>query len=186
MRIIAGSAGGRRFEAPQGLDTRPTLDRVKEAVFGAVQFGLAGSTVLDLFSGSGNLGLEAASRGAARVYCNDHAAACASLIRQNAARLGLQERVRVTQLDYRAAVARYAEEKLVFDYAFLDAPYADGTALAAAELLASEGLMAENGLILLEHSAASVPAPKPALLALVRTRRYGKCAVSTLKGNLRP
>ena len=67
MRIIAGSARGRQFDALPGLDTRPTLDRVKEAVFGSLQFDLPGSHVLDLFSGSGNLGLEAASRGASFV-----------------------------------------------------------------------------------------------------------------------
>ena len=70
MRIIAGTARGRRFDAPKGMDTRPTLDRVKEALFGSIQFEIPQSTVLDLFSGSGNLGLEAASRGASKVICN--------------------------------------------------------------------------------------------------------------------
>ena len=89
LRIIAGSCRGRIFEAPKGLSTRPTLDRVKEAVFGSVQFQVPGAVVLDLFSGSGNMGLEAASRGASRVVCVDHDPACAALIRRNGEKLGL-------------------------------------------------------------------------------------------------
>lgn len=78
LRVIAGSARGRRFETLPGLATRPTLDRVKESVFGSLQFDLPGSRVLDLFSGSGSLAFEALSRGAAFAVCNDVSAACAA------------------------------------------------------------------------------------------------------------
>ena len=85
LRIIAGSARGRKFDAPKGMDTRPTLERVKESLFGILQFELEGSSVLDLFSGSGNLGLEAASRGAAYVVCNDRSRECAEQIQKKRA-----------------------------------------------------------------------------------------------------
>ena len=84
MRIISGTARGRQFDAPAGKDTRPTLDRVKESIFGSIQFDIPDSCVLDLFSGSGNLGLEAASRGAKKVICNDYNRDCAEQIRKNA------------------------------------------------------------------------------------------------------
>ncbi len=158
MRIIAGSARGRRFEAPKGLNTRPTLDRVKESLFGILQFRIPDSDVLDLFSGSGNLGLEAASRGARSVVCNDHDRACASLIRSNAASLGLSERIQVLCLDYEAALKRLKQEEAAFDLAFLDAPYADGTAAAAAELLYRWKLMRTDGRVVIEHDRKLPPA----------------------------
>ena len=99
MRIIAGSAKGRSFDAPQGRDTRPTLDRVKEAIFGSIQFQMPGATVLDLFSGSGNMGLEALSRGAAAAYCVDASPECAALIRQNGEKLGLTEGISSVHLN---------------------------------------------------------------------------------------
>ena len=118
MRIIAGSAKGTRIDAPEGMDTRPTLDRVKEALFGAIQFDIPGSTVLDLFSGSGSLGLEAASRGAKRIICNDLSPVCAEMIRTNADRARLSERVAVMQMDYRAALERLGQAGEQFDFAF--------------------------------------------------------------------
>lgn len=180
MRIIAGSARGRQFDALPGLDTRPTLDRVKEAVFGSLQFDLPGSHVLDLFSGSGNLGLEAASRGAALVVCNDQSPACAQLIRKNARDLRLHERVTVLQLDYRAAIERLAVSGARFDFAFLDPPYASGFGADAAERLFRAGLMRRGGLVLLEHAAADEPRAVPGVMRLRRTKKFGKCAVSEL------
>ena len=82
MRIISGSARGRPIQAPQGRDTRPTLDRVKESLFGILQFDIPGSRVLDLFAGSGNLGLEALSRGAEHAVFNDKARPCVNVIRE--------------------------------------------------------------------------------------------------------
>ena len=87
MRIIAGEFKGRRIDAPKGSDTRPTLDRVKESLFGIIQFELYGRTVLDLFAGSGSLGIEAMSRGARLVVFNDASSECARLIRQNLEKL---------------------------------------------------------------------------------------------------
>jgi len=176
LRIIAGTARGRRFDAPDGMDTRPTLDRVKEALFGMLQFEIPGSRVLELFSGSGNLGLEAASRGAVSVICNDHSRACAEGIRKNAALLGLDGIVSVYCMDYAACVERLRAEGKSFDFAFLDAPYADGTAAKAAELLFSAGLIAEGGRVIIEHAANLPPDVSAALAEKGTTRRYGACA----------
>lgn len=88
MRIIAGTKRGQPIAAPKGRDTRPTLDRVKESLFGIIQFEIAGKTVLDLFAGSGNLGLEALSRGAEHAVFNDAARESAAVVRTNVERLG--------------------------------------------------------------------------------------------------
>lgn len=178
MRIIAGSARGRRFEAPEGMDTRPTLDRVKESLFGMLQFDIPGSSVLDLFSGSGNLGLEAASRGAARVVCNDRSKNCAEQIRKNAKQIGLDTAIEVLCLDFSVCLEKLSREGARFDIAFLDAPYADKTAQRAAELLFSLGLMAEGGRVIIEHAADLPSNVNEALACLKERRHFGNCALS--------
>lgn len=178
LRIIAGTARGRRFEAPKGMDTRPTLDRVKESLFGMLQFDLPGSRVLDLFSGSGNLGFEAASRGAARVVCNDRSRDCADQIRANAKLLGLDGVTEVLCLDYAACLERLGRENAQFDLSFLDAPYADGTAEQAAEQLFTNGLVAKGGRVIIEHATNLPPKVSPQVARLLETRKYGNCAIS--------
>ena len=160
------------------MDTRPTLDRVKEALFGMLQFDIPGSDVLDLFSGSGNLGLEAASRGARYVLCNDRSRYCAERIRKNAVLLGLDGIVSVSCLDYAVCIETLAAQGKRFDFAFLDAPYADGTAAKAAEALFSSGVIAENGRVIVEHARNLPPAVSAKLAKPLTTRKYGACAIT--------
>lgn len=181
MRIIAGTARGRRFDAPKGMDTRPTLDRVKEAVFGSIQFDLPDSCVLDLFSGSGNLGLEAASRGARKVFCNDYNRDCAEQIRTNAKLLSLDSIVQVSCKDYAVCLNDLARMGERFDFVFLDAPYKDGTAQKAAEQIFSLGLLSDGGRVILEHAEKLPPSLTTSLAKLTQTRRYGSCAVSVFE-----
>ncbi|MBA4347345.1 MAG: 16S rRNA (guanine(966)-N(2))-methyltransferase RsmD [Clostridiales bacterium] len=181
VRIIAGTARGRRFEAPKGMDTRPTLDRVKEAIFGSIQFDIPGSCVLDLFSGSGNLGFEATSRGANKVICNDHNRDCAEQIRRNAKMLALDGVVQVTCKDYAACLNDLARAGERFDFVFLDAPYKDGTAQKAAEQIFELGLLSDGGRVILEHAEKLPPQLTTSLAKLTQTRRYGSCAVSVFK-----
>ena len=181
LRIIAGTARGRRFEAPKGMDTRPTLDRVKEALFGSIQFEIPESSVLDLFSGSGNLGLEAASRGASKVICNDHNRDCAEQIRKNAKLLSLDSVVQVTCKDYASCLSDLARTGERFDFAFLDAPYQDGTAQAAADQIFTLGLLKEGGRVIVEHAGYLPPNLTTPLAKLTQTKRYGSCAISIFK-----
>ena len=178
MRIIAGSARGLRFDAPEGSETRPTLDRVKEAMFGMLQFDLPGSRVLDLFSGSGNLGLEAASRGAAQVICNDHDRTCAALIQRNADKLRLSEKVTVVCLDYVACVKNLAREGCIFDFVLIDAPYGDGTGTDAVKQVLEADLMNANGRILLEHATNLPPNVASERAELLKTKKFGACSFS--------
>ena len=182
MRIIAGSARGRRFDAPKGMDTRPTLDRVKESLFGMLQFEIPGSSVLDLFSGSGNLGLEAASRGARYVVCNDRSQNCAEQIAKNAKLLKLDHVTHVKSLDYVACIEALAQENIVFDFVFLDAPYADGTAQKAAELLFLRKLVRNGGKVIIEHSANLSPDVDEKIARKTVSRKYGNCAISVYEG----
>jgi len=182
LRIIAGSAKGRQIAALPGLSTRPTLDRVKEAVFGSIQFDLPGSRVLDLFSGSGNLGIEAASRGADLVVCNDMSAACVLQIRKNAASAGLLDRIVLLQLDYREAIDRISAQNMQFDFAFIDPPYASGFAQEAARMLFERELVSPTGLVIIEHSSSDCPPQDlPNIMRRKRTRKFGACAVSEME-----
>ena len=183
VRIVAGTARGRKLETPEGLDTRPTLDRVKEAAFGSLQFAVPYSRVLDLFSGSGNLGLEAASRGASFVVMNDRNPVCAKVIRSNAAALGFEPITRVLNLDYLAAIEQLDREGERFDLAFLDAPYRDGTAQIACEELFLRGMIRPGGTVMVEFGTEFPPPNDVEGLMRIRTiRRYGKCGFALLEG----
>ncbi len=180
MRIIAGSARGRSFDAPQGRDTRPTLDRVKEAIFGSVQFQVPGATVLDLFSGSGNMGLEALSRGASEAICVDASPVCAALIRKNGEKLGLSEGLRVQNAEYGAALSALAAQGKQVDIVFLDPPYASGFAADAVGRIFREGILRRGGVVIVEHAWDQPPALGEGPWEVTRVKKYGACGVTTL------
>lgn len=180
MRIIAGAAKGRSIQAPKGLDTRPTLDRVKEAMFGAVQFRVAGARVLDLFAGSGNLGLEALSRGASFAVLNDRSRTCFKLIEENGDKLGFADRMRALCLDFsRAADSLMGNE---FDLVFLDPPYKAGLYTGALAALRRNRLLAAGGLVIMEHSYGEAPSLIDTYRIYRETRRYGEAAITILEG----
>ena len=177
MRIISGSARGRQIEAPKGRDTRPTLDRVKEALFGMIQFDLPGARVLDLFSGSGNLGLEALSMGAAFAVFNDAAAESNRVIRANVERLGFEGQALVLMRDYAACLDMLAGRGERFDFVFLDPPYDTGLDGAAVQGILDRGLLSGDGRIIVEHSAAR-PLDFPGKIG--NSRKYGQTRITFL------
>ncbi len=173
MRIIGGSLGGRRLRAPRGLATRPTGDRVREAVFNILGPPPDGARVLDLFAGAGGLGLEALSRGAAEATFVDASAAACRTIDENARELGLEERVRVIRGDVHRVLARLDGR---FDWVFLDPPYAgDDLARALAGL-------PPCGVAIAEHDRRRPPPDRVrgrvGGLVLSDRRRYGDTEVS--------
>lgn len=176
VRIVAGTARGRKLETPEGLDTRPTLDRVKEAAMGSLQFRLAGSRVLDLFSGSGNLGIEALSRGASFAVFNDYAQNCASIIRQNVQTLGFSERALVWNLDYAAALKELSDRGERFDIVFLDAPYRNGLGEQAARKVLELGLLKEDGVLYLEYATDEPPKAPFDGMRIYKEKRCGACS----------
>ena len=121
MRVITGTARGRKLKELQGMETRPTTDKVKESLFNIIQFDIEGRRVLDLFSGTGQLGIECLSRGAASCIFVDIRKEAATLIRENVALCGFQDRSRVVQGDYLAFLTGCREK---FDLILMDPPYA--------------------------------------------------------------
>ena len=124
MRIIAGEARGRRIEAPEGRNTRPTLDRVRENLFNMLQGEISCSRVLDLFAGSGALSFEALSRGAEYACLVDHDRKASAVQIKNADTLGYRDRTRIMTSDWRRALKEIESTGKCFDMVFLDPPYA--------------------------------------------------------------
>ena len=122
MRVIAGTAGGIRLSTPEGMKTRPTIERVKEAIFSSVHFQLPGMRVLELFAGTGQMGIEALSRGAASCDFVDHRAEAAALVRENLRRTGLQDQAQIYCMDYEAFLN---SNRGPYDLILLDPPYAE-------------------------------------------------------------
>lgn len=175
-RLIAGTAGGRELRTPPGRGTRPTSDRVREALFSSLEArdALSGSRVMDLYAGSGALGLESASRGAGEVTLVESDRVAAGVIRDNAARLGL--RATVLPLTVTAALAGSARP---FDLVFLDPPYDLPEESIAADLatLVARGWLAEDAVVLVERSKRSPEPTWPEGLEPERVKKYGETVV---------
>ena len=122
MRVITGTARGMTLKAPKGMDTRPTMDQVKEGIFSAIQFEVEGRRALDLFAGSGQLGIEALSRGAREAVFVDARRDACQVVRENLSKTRLAERAQVVQMDY---LSYLGAGRGRFDLVFLDPPYAE-------------------------------------------------------------
>lgn len=172
MRVITGSARGRRLKTLPGLDTRPTADQVKESIFNIVQFDIEGRRVLDLFAGTGQLGIEALSRGAAFCDFVDVNPAAAKLVRENLNTTGLADRGLVTQRDFLAFLQGSRGKK--YDLIFLDPPYALTALEKALETIAGIDILTGNGIIVCESPVEKSLPPLDAPYEKGREYRYGK------------
>jgi len=161
MRIIAGQAHGRRLKAPRGLNTRPTSARARESIFSrlAVRMDIEGARVLDIFAGSGSLGIESLSRGASHVTFVDSSRDAAAAIRANLAQLGLGERAKLVVADVRRALAELGAAHQSFDLIFVDAPFKDDISAEVIDLLGRFELAAVGGWTVVEQSKRAPEAP---------------------------
>ena len=178
MRIITGSARGAKLETLDGLDTRPTAERVKEAVFSMIQFELEGRQVLDLFGGSGQMALEALSRGAAKATIVDSNPDAVRVIKANAQHTKLYDRTVVLNSDFRAYI-RGNKGKAQFDIVFLDPPYALNVLNEAVEKLTEADMVRQNGIVICESDD-----PTPVACDGYKQRRharYGRIYITVLE-----
>ena len=148
MRVITGKARGINLKTPEGLQTRPTADRVKEALFSIIQFDIPGARVLDLFGGTGQLGIEALSRGAKSATFVDASNTACNLIRENLMRTRLQKESRVICSDYLAFLGRCSEK---YDIIFLDPPYAEVFLENALNRITEIDILQSGGIIITER-----------------------------------
>jgi 16S rRNA (guanine966-N2)-methyltransferase len=185
-RVIAGEAGGRRLAVPGGRDTRPTSDRAREALFSTIVSmlgSLAGTRVLDLYAGSGAVGLEALSRGADHVLLVEQGARATRVIRENIEAIGLPGAVlaadrveRVLARGPAPAGSQDSTEGGRYDVVFADPPYAlaDTTVSQVLSLLAGQGWLAPGALVIVERATRSGPLNWPEEFVSAKSRRYGE------------
>ncbi len=150
MRVISGSARGVRLLTPDGLNTRPTADRVKEGVFSALQFDLPGRHVLDLFAGTGQLGIEALSRGAAECVFVDAAEPAVKLVRENLKRAKLSDRAAVVRAQFDAYLRSCGRK---FDLILLDPPYKENYLEMSLHIISEIDILSDGGIIVCERPA---------------------------------
>ncbi|WMJ84511.1 16S rRNA (guanine(966)-N(2))-methyltransferase RsmD [Oscillospiraceae bacterium LTW-04] len=176
MRVITGTARGRKLVAPQGLDTRPTSDMAKEALFSIIQFEVEGSAVLDLFAGSGQLGIEALSRGARSAVFVDASREANQAITQNLEHTKLKDHARIVMMD---AVAFLKTVREPFDIALLDPPYNKELINSLLPLLVP--CMNPGGIIMCETERDEMLPEAVGIFAARKEYRYGKAKLTTYR-----
>ena len=178
MRIISGSARGRKLKEPLGMDTRPTTDKVKESLFNIIQFELEGRRVLDLYAGTGQLGLEALSRGAEHCTFVDQRRESAALVKENIRLCRFEDRAKVVQGESLSFLSACREK---FDIVLLDPPYAGDLLEKSLEILTGFDILREHGIIVCESGTEwSVPALAPPYGA-GREYRYGQIKLTVCR-----
>ena len=173
MRVISGKNKGAKLYTLEGLNTRPTLDRVKESLFNIINFDIPGCTFLDLFAGSGSIGIEAASRGAKKVIMCEKAKDAVNIINKNLEKTNLKEQVKLYNNDFENCI-NMIEEKI--DIVYLDPPYKTDYAYKAAKLILERGLLKESSIIILETDIEQIVEKQFKNLALEEysKKKYGR------------
>lgn len=173
MRVITGTAKGRKLDTLSGNDVRPTTDMVKEAVFSAIQFDIEGRSFLDLFAGSGQMGIEALSRGAKKAVFIENNAEAVSVIKKNIERTGFLDSSTLIRSDSFSFLATTPEK---FDIAFIDPPYHEGLFEKALNSVAA--VMSDHGIIICEHpNTVSLPFVVGGF-KIERERKYSKIIIT--------
>jgi len=181
LRIIAGDCKGRRLFAPKDNRIRPTTDKVKESIFSMAAPYLEDAVVIDLFSGTGNLGLEALSRGALRCYFGDKSRESMELTRQNISHCRQEERSITIPGDYEYVLRKIPEKA---DLIFLDPPYKKGLIHDCFQLISELSLLSEDGIIVAEHGVKDFLEDQISGFAKIKEKTYGTISVSIYGINL--
>lgn len=181
MRIIAGKYRGRRIQAPRGGRIRPTADRLRESIFNIIGADIRGHYILDIFAGTGAMGIEALSRGADHAVFIDNHPLALKAVRTNIAPLGCPDQWRIIRWDAGVNLRCLATRERRFGYAFVDPPYNMGLVGRALENLLACDVMRSDALIVMEHHCREKIAPSAAHAVLQDQRQYGKTVVSFLR-----
>lgn len=181
MRVITGSAKGRRLLLPRGVNLRPTSGRVKESIFNIIGPWLDGERVLDLFAGIGSLGIEALSRGAAEACFVEHDARVAASLRRNLELCGFADRSEVMEMSVERGLRFLRQRRATFELVFIDPPYGRRILKPTLRSVERARVLAEGGLIVAEHARDELVPPRLEGLELVDQRSYGRTVVSFLR-----
>ena len=177
MRVISGALKGKRLFSTKGLELRPTSDRVRESIFNILRDEIRGARVLDLFAGTGALGIEALSRGGGEAVFVEKSSASLTALKKNISHCGLEDKSEILPREVPAAIKSLEEREASFHLIFLDPPYAKGLAFQTLEILGRSSVVAPGALIVAEHAPAE-PLNGVRGLERVDRRKYGGTLVS--------
>lgn len=183
MRVISGSLKGREIRGFNIEGTRPTMDRVKESVFGSIQDYVRGSVCLDLFAGSGNLGIEAISNGCKCCYFVDNNKLCIKCIRDNLDSFGVSDRAMVMFCDYNKALNKFRDDGVKFDIIFVDPPYVYENINDIVSVIDNYNILNNNGVLVLEFRYDNIIVNNN-IYSLHKSKRYGDKFVYIYKKNI--
>lgn len=181
MRIVSGTARGTKLYTLEGLTTRPTLDRVKESLFNIIQNDVQDSVFLDVFSGSGAIGLEAASRGAKKVILCDKSKEAINIINKNIEKTHLSKKVELYNLDYEILLKTKINENV--DIVYIDPPYDSDFAIKSVDILINQNLVNEDSKIIIETDNENqiLDKLKKRQIEIIDKRKYGRAVLIFLK-----
>ena len=173
MRVIAGSAKSLQLKTIDGLETRPTQDRIKETLFNMIQYDIPGCRFLDLFAGSGGIGIEALSRGAGEACFVEKARRAVRCIKENLSHTHLDDRAEVMEMEVSAAIRRLEQEGRTFDYIFMDPPYKKGFEETILKQLSESSVCGSDTLVIVESSLDTPIADQDlGELSVIRIKKY--------------
>ncbi|WP_081461996.1 16S rRNA (guanine(966)-N(2))-methyltransferase RsmD [Desulforamulus ruminis] len=178
LRIIGGLVRGRNLKSPKGMSTRPTSDRVREALFNILSPRVSGSYFLDLFSGTGAVAIEALSRGAERAVMVEKDRGTAGIILSNLKLCNLTEKAEVLNLDTNRAISVLAARKVPFDLIFIDPPYKKNFEVPTMEQVQRFDLLVDNGILVVESDKNDLPPDDVGKLTAYRREKYGDTALT--------
>ncbi len=178
LRVISGSVRGKKLLCAEGTDVRPTLDRVKESVFNMLAFDIPDACVLDLFSGSGSLGIEALSRGARHCTFIDNAEKSVAITKKNIESTHFDSLSTVLKCDSIDYISKTDKQ---FDIIFIDPPYESDLYFQALDKIRQKGILAENGLIVLEYDLELTPHFNTDGFEIIKDKKYGRVKILIMK-----
>ena len=178
MRIIGGRAKGRKLIAGKTRGIRPTLDKVKESIFSMIQGHVEGGVVLDLFAGTGNLGLEALSQGAKKAIFVENDRTPLVILMRNIDLCGFRDRAEILSLDAEVALKALRRRAEKVDLVFIDPPYGSGYVDKTLRFINSHDMVNKGGAIVVEHGSAETPAAQWGRLSLRKRKRHGDTTIS--------
>lgn len=178
MRVISGEFRGRKLEQIEGIEIRPTSDRVKESLFNILGTRLVNCAFLDLFAGTGGIGIEAYSRGAALVVFNDESAKSIKILNSNLDKLNISDKVKVYNADFLNTINKLANDNMKFDIIFIDPPYLKGYEKNALAQISEYSMLADEGIIVVEHDLEDIMPEFSGDFKLTRQNKYGNTMIS--------
>lgn len=179
MRVVAGKAKGIVLKTLEGLDTRPTIDRVKESIFSMVGPEFHGMNCLDLFAGSGSLGIEAASRGAEKVMLVEMKKALYPIIEDNISRTKLGDVVKYSIMDVNRFIA--GRQEIKYDIVFMDPPYFKGHIVPVMELMVAHAILNEDAIVVCEHDSSEDIPDVVGRFERIKSKKYGRVGISVYR-----